>query len=153
LYIAIKVHFGYDVPLLVDYMHMKNQFSTHKERSVSMALDLSAAFDTLDTDLLVKKLEVLGVAGNMTTWVRSYLTGRRQRVDWDGCSSEMIDITVGSPQGSVLSPLLFLIMTCDLEEWLSEGSAVTFADDTTCYAMAPTHEEVRRILVRSAEEI
>jgi hypothetical protein len=40
-----------------------------------------------------------------------------------------------------------------LEEWLSEGSAVTFADDTTCYAMAPTHEEVRRILVKSAEEI
>jgi hypothetical protein len=63
----------------------------------------------------------------------------------------MIDITVGSPQGSVISPLLFLIMTCDLEERLSEGSAVTFADDTTCYAMAPTHEEVRRILVKSAE--
>jgi hypothetical protein len=77
---------------------------------------LSAAFNTIDTKLLVKKLEVLGAAGNMTTWVRSYLTGRRQRVDWDGCSSEMIDITVGSPQGSVISPLLFLIMTCDLEE-------------------------------------
>jgi hypothetical protein len=46
-------------------------------------------------------------------------------------------ITVGSPKGSVISPLLFLIMSCDLEEWLSEGSAVT-----TCYAMAPTHEEV-----------
>jgi hypothetical protein len=44
-------------------------------------------------------------------------------------------------------------MTCDLEEWLSEGSAVTFADDTTCYTMAPTQKEVRRILVGSAEEI
>jgi hypothetical protein len=119
----------------------------------ALFFDLSAAFDTIDTELLVKKLEVLGAAGNMTTWVRSYLTGRRQRVDLDGCSSEMIDITVGSPQGSLISPLLFLIMTCDLEEWLSEGSAVTLADDTTCYAMAPTNEEVRHILVGSAEEI
>jgi ribonuclease P/MRP protein subunit RPP40 len=115
--------------------------------------DLSAAFDKLDTELLVKKLEVLGAAGNMTTWVRSYLTGQRQRVDWDGCSSKMIDIIVGSPQGSVISPLLFLIMDCNLKECLSEGSAVTFVDDTTCYAMAPTHEEVRRLLVGSEEEI
>jgi hypothetical protein len=44
-------------------------------------------------------------------------------------------------------------MTCNLEEWLSEGSAVTFADDITSYAMAPNHEEVRHIFVRSAEEI
>jgi hypothetical protein len=41
----------------------------------ALFFDLSAAFDTLDTELLVKKLEVLGEAGNMTTWVRSYLTG------------------------------------------------------------------------------
>jgi hypothetical protein len=119
----------------------------------ALFFDLSAAFDTIDTTLLVKKLEVFGAAGNMTTWVRSYLTGRRQRVDWDRRSSEMIDIPVGSPQGSVISPLLFLIMNCNLEEWLSKGSAVTFADDTTCYEMAPTKEEVRHILVGSAEEI
>jgi hypothetical protein len=78
----------------------------------ALFFDFSAAFDTLDTELFVKKLEVPGAAGIVTTWVRSYLTGRRQRVDWDGCSSLMIDITVGSPQGSVISPLLFLIMTC-----------------------------------------
>jgi hypothetical protein len=40
----------------------------------------------------------------------------RKKVDWEGYSSEMIDITVGSPQGSVISPLLFLIMTSNLEE-------------------------------------
>jgi hypothetical protein len=122
-------------------------------RCGALFFDLSAAFDTLDTELLVKKLEVLGAAENVLRWVGSYLTGRRQRVDWDGPSSKMISITAGSPQGSVISALLFLIMTCDLEEWLSEGMSITLAGDTTCYAVAQTREEVHHILEKSAKEI
>jgi hypothetical protein len=122
-------------------------------RCGALFFDLLPAFDTLDTELLVTKLEMLGAAENVCRWVGSYLTGRRQRVDWDGSSSVMIIITVGSQQGSVISPLLFLIMTCNLEEWLSEGMSVTFADDTICYAVAQKREEVRHILEKSAKEI
>jgi hypothetical protein len=81
------------------FNHKKRLTIKKVDNKKGLFFDLSAAFDTIDTELLVKKLEVLGAASNMTTWVRSYLTGRRQRVDWDGCSSEMIDITVVSPQG------------------------------------------------------
>ena len=81
------------------------------------------------------------------------MTGRKQCVEFGGERSEMVGITVGSPQGSVISPLLFLLLTADMEEWVTEGATLTYADDTTCYAAADSREEVRQILTKSAIEI
>ena len=118
-----------------------------------LLFDLTAAFDTLDAKLLVEKLKIYGAGTTVTRWLLSYMTGREQLVDFGGQRSELTTVGAGSPQGSVISPLLFLIMVADLEEWVSEGKTLTYADDTTCYAAAASEEEVRRILHKSAGEI
>ena len=75
-----------------------------------MLLDLSAAFDTVDHEKLLKiLLNEIGICGQALNWFRSYLTGRCQRVRIEGCSSADIIIRFGVPQGSVLGPVLFNI--------------------------------------------
>jgi hypothetical protein len=107
----------------------------------------------VDTDILLAKVELYGASTNVTTWTKSYLSERRQRVDYGGAISDLEPVEVGSPQGSVLSPLLFLILTADINEWVSNGSVCSYADDTTCFAAAKTKLEVRQILEKSATEI
>ncbi len=119
----------------------------------ALFFDLSAAFDCIDVTLLAAKLKIYGASGDFIKWVTSYMSGRSQRVEYGGQLSEEVNVTVGSPQGSVISPLLFLILTADLEEWVSQGRTVTYADDTTCYVEAKTREEVREGLRKSATEV
>ena len=78
------------------------------EVSVLCMLDLSAAFDTIDHDILLKRLEyTFGITGIALDWFRSYLTGRRQTVVVDGVRSVEHNLCFGVPQGSVLGPKLF----------------------------------------------
>jgi len=86
-------------------------------------------------------------------WLHSYLSGRSQQISLQGHLSTMSQLTARSPQGSILSPLLFLIMVADLENWVSEGSILTYADDTTCYVVHKDADEVWRILQKSAQEV
>jgi len=119
----------------------------------ALFFDLSAAFDCISAEILTEKMRIYGVSTNATRLVSSYLTDRKQRVDYGGANSNVADMTVGSPQGSAISPLLFLILVADVEEWVTEGTLLTYADDTSVYAFSKSREEVRRILEKSAEEI
>ena len=79
-----------------------------KEATVIMLLDLSAAFDTVDHDLLLNILEKeIGLRGNVLKWFSSFLKGRSQRIRLGKTTSESITICFGVPQGSVLGPVLF----------------------------------------------
>ena len=73
-------------------------------------LDISKAFDKVWQKGLLYKLESLGVRDPLLKWIKSYLTGRKQRVIIDGQSSDWREIEAGVPQGSVLGPLLFLFI-------------------------------------------
>ena len=73
-------------------------------------LDISKAFDKVWHKGLLYKLESLGVRDPLLKWIKSYLTGRKQRVIIDGQSSDWREIEAGVPQGSVLGPLLFLFI-------------------------------------------
>ena len=99
--------------------------------SISVFLDLSKAFDTLDHNILISKLEHIGVRGSILCWLSSYLSGRRQCVNINSTFSSSIEILSGVPQGSILGPLLFLIYINDMSRCVSSLNCVHFADDTT----------------------
>ena len=78
-------------------------------------LDLTAAFDTVDHEILLKRLRVtFGVDSIALSWFSSYLAGRKQHVRCGGKRSSITDVICGVPQGSVLGPILFIIYTADL---------------------------------------
>ena len=70
-------------------------------------IDLQKAFDTVDHEILISKLEAIGVSS--VAWFRSYLSDRKQCVDVSGKRSDFMSLNCGVPQGSILGPLLFLI--------------------------------------------
>lgn len=72
-------------------------------------LDLKRAFELVDRDILLRKLESYGITGIVLSWFKSYLENRTQRVKFNGSLSEPIALKRGVPQGSVLGPLLFLL--------------------------------------------
>ena len=77
--------------------------------------DLSAAFDTLDPDLLCKKLEIYGFDKLTVKWFQSFLNKRTQRVKIEDNVSGLVNLSSGVPQGGILSPLLFIVFVADLQ--------------------------------------
>ena len=94
-------------------------------------VDLKKAFDTVNHEILLKKLEKYGVIGSENAWFASYLCNRRQFCRVKGVSSGLDDINCGVPQGSCLGPLLFMIYINDLPFSLQSCQVTMYADDTT----------------------
>ena len=107
--------------------------------TLALFIDLSKAFDTVDHEVLLNKLDKYGIRGVVNKWFRSYLTDRKMRVkctisSTGKCeSSEYRSLTYGAPQGSCLGPLIFLIFTNDLNNQIENSNSILFADDTTLY--------------------
>ena len=105
-------------------------------------LDLKKAFDTVNHDILVRKLELYGITGNALSMVISYLTDREQKCQLDDVVTSESGVTCGIAQGSILGPLLFLLYINDLPDCLRQVSPRLFADDTNLAAAGETIEGV-----------
>ena len=97
-------------------------------------LDFAKAFDKVPHLRLLQKLESCGVSGHVLTWIGCWLSDRKQRVVLNGHESEWLPVTSGVPQGSVLSPVCFVIFINDIDDALDlvNGFVFKFADDTKC---------------------
>ena len=118
---------------MLKFMNLVLNALNKKNHCIAIFCDLRKAFDTVDHEILFKKLERLGICGSTLKWFKSYLSERKQFVSIDGVLSDLLEILIGVPQGSILGPILFLIYVNDLPEW-SNLLALLFADDTTLLA-------------------
>ena len=113
-----------------DLMHMLENGG-----SVDMVyLDFSKAFDKVDHGILLHKLKALGITGHLGIWFFNFLTRRSHCVRLPGAISGDSPVLSGVPQGTVLGPLLFLIMLADINKNISESNLIIFADDTRIYS-------------------
>ena len=125
--------------------------SNTDEKNITGVLlwDLSAAFDTLDPELLIKKLSLYGFSEKTCSWFKSFLTGRSQRVKIGSAISDLSHLESGVPQGGILSPLIYIIYVADLEDWLIHSSASTYADDTET---SVTGQDIKTIITQLEED-
>ena len=98
---------------------------------ISIFLDLSKAFDTLDHTILLEKLKYHGIDGVALAWFRNYLTNRSQFVQINDIESARLAISTGVPQGSILGPLLFILYVNDICTVSEQFYPILYADDTT----------------------
>ena len=104
---------------------------------ISIFLDFSKAFDTVDHHVLCQKLNYYEVRGFILDWIKFYFTDRLKYVNIGESYSTTASIKWGVPQGSILAPLLFLIYINVLHKY-TELSMVHYADDSTAYeSMVP----------------
>ncbi len=96
-------------------------------------IDLSKAFDTVNHQILIKKLEQYGIRGKALDIFKSYLSNRKQYVNLENSKSQLRPISCAVPQGSVLGPLLFLLFINDLYRCCPDGKVRLFADDTIIF--------------------
>ena len=103
----------------------------HGDYVVGVFLDAMKAFDSVNHDILLSKLDNAGIRGNALNWFKSYLSGRNQKVKVGESWSELQNINISVLQGSILGVILFIIFINDLHRASDKALTVLFADDAT----------------------
>ena len=103
----------------------------NNKQTIGIFLDVSKAFDTIDHDILLRKLVHYGFRGTVIDWFKSYLSNRTQYIYYNNIKPNSGKLTCGVPQGSILGPLLFILYINDIVNTSTMLKFVLFADDTT----------------------
>ena len=107
----------------------------NKNLAGALLTDLSKAFDCINHELLIAKLNSYGFSQSSLTLLLSYLSDRKQRTKVKNSFSNWSEILSGVPQGSILGPLIFNIYINDIFYFVSENKISNYADDTTTYSI------------------
>ena len=118
----------------------------NKMYSCGVFVDLEKAFDTVNHDILNKKLYYYGIRGTANDWFSSYLSNRKQFVTLGDTESKYLNISCGVPQGSILGPLLFLIYINDMHSALKKTLVHHFADDTNLLYSDKSVKNIKKIM-------
>ena len=106
-------------------------------------LDFAKAFDKVDIGVVLRKLHSLGIRGKLGRWLTAFLTGRDQAVVINGKRSQAQPVISGVPQGSVLGPLIFLVLIGDIDKDVLHSFLSSFADDTRIGRGVESEDEAR----------
>ena len=138
---------------LIEIVEKIRECMESKNYGCGIFIDLKKAFDTVNHEILVQKLEHYGIRGKALEWFNSYLTGRTQFTFCNGKKSELRTITCGVPQGSVLGPLLFLLYINDLPNISSKLKFYLFADDTNIFFECSDLEVLQRTVNKELKKL
>ncbi|KAI5097400.1 gastrula zinc finger protein XlCGF28.1-like [Silurus meridionalis] len=123
-------------------LHLALTHLDNKDSYVRMLfIDFSSAFNTIIPQHLIEKLNLLGLNTSLCNWILDFLTGRPQAVRIGNSISSTTTLSTGAPQGCVLSPLLFTLLTHDCAPTHSSNHIIKFADDTTVVGLISRNDE------------
>ena len=135
---------------IVEMIRKVGVAADRKEYAAGIFLDLTKAFDCIDHEILLRKLDHYGVRGRFHNLLRSYLNDRVQYVKWNGKESTKTEINLGVPQGSIIGPLLFLIYINDLPNSSHLFDFIMYADDVNLITCG---KDITELLDKTNEEM
>ncbi len=123
-------------------LHLARTHLENKDSYVTMLfIDFSSAFNTIIPQQLINKLNLLGLNNSLCNWILDFLTRRPQSVLEGRNTSSTTTLSTGSPQGCVLSPLLFTLLTHNCIAKFSSNHIIKFADDTSVVGLIGNNDE------------
>ena len=130
-----------------------NKNINNKGLTVAIMFDFSKAFDMMWKDGLLHKLQQAGIHGRMHNWIKDFLSNRKIRVKVSNTLSQQYELQNGTPQGSVISPILFLLMINDFPTTEINNETSLFADDSAIWRSGKRLQQITNKLKPDVEKI
>ena len=128
-------------------LHYKDIYEALEEglRVDTVFLDFAKAFNKVDHEILLRKVDKHGIKGKIGNWIKEFLSNRKFIVIANGTKSKEGEVRAGVPQGTVLAALLFIIMIADIDEKVKESIVRCFADDTKVSKKIENEEDKQKL--------
>ena len=130
--------------------HLSEKITARFEKglfTVMVLIDLQKAFDTIDHQVLLKKIKNLGFYKNIVTWFKSYLCERKFKISINTSYSSPASLLCGVSQGSILGPLLFLLDISDLPQAVV-SDLLLYVDDNCIVFQHKSETEIEKQLIK-----